>query len=523
MRVASYARVSTLSQAQKDKVSIEMQVDWAKKICKDNNWQYIKTYVEPGTIGETEFEKRQAGGQLLKDAKQKFFDLVLFYHSSRLARERDIGLRTIRILGQDKIQVYFGNSPNEPVAPEKYVYGNNVSSMFMNAFSLVTDLKDNYERAEKFHGSLRKIATRGIIPIRVPYGYKRIFIVKADKPTRKVVTVPEEAIIVKKIFDLYDKDKKSIKYINCHLNSIGIKSPSGKTGLESWTHRGIRYILKNPTYTGMVRWGSMKGRKYQQARNASGTVKRIIANKNEVILAKGTHEIIINKAQFDRVQDRLQLRGKIPGRAIGSPGLLSGLVFCKRCQKRAYFVTRREGKTKERLHSYYICRSHVYFNTCKGYVVSANKIDKTVIEEITKLTKGVDTPNEYINTSAQNKLEDLRNTKSKLTKSLESNIKKQNRILKAYENEVMNLSEFSEEKKELDKSNIRINLEIENINKEIKQLDHTKDKSKDFKKLIKNFPETFEKLSPEKQKSLMYQLVEKVSVNGESVHIEYRI
>jgi len=520
MRVASYSRVSTSSQAQKDKVSIEMQVDWAKKICQEKNWQYVKKYIEPGVIGETEFEERQAGGQLLKDAKQKFFDLVLFYHSSRLAREPDIGLRTIRLLGQNKIQVYFGNSPTEPVAPEKYVYGNNVSSMFMNAFSLVTDLKDNYERAEKFHGALRKIASRGIFPIRVPFGYKRIFVVKNGKPTRKIVTVPEDAIIIKMIFDLYDIEKKSIRSIAHHLNTVDIKSPSGKTGLEAWTHRAVRYILKNPTYTGLIRWGRMKGRKYQQERSISGAVKRIHANKDEIILAKGTHEVLINKKQFNRVQARLQLRGKIPGRSIGSPGLLSGLVFCGRCKKRAYFVTKRD---KNSLYTKYVCRSYVYFKTCRGYIISAPKLDKIVINEIAKLTKGAETPNKYINASVKNKIKNLKDTQSKLKNSLESNIKKQNRIFKAYENEVINLTEFSEEKKQLDKDNLRLTMEVENIDKEIQEFDDKRDKSKNFKKLIKNFPKTFAKISPEKQKSLIHQLIEKITVNGESVHIEYRV
>ena len=102
-KVVAYIRTSTIGQAEDDKISIPDQTDWAKNICEERGWEFVGEYVDI-LPGDTEFDQRPEGYKLLEDARFKRFNLVLFYHSSRLAREPWVGLKTISILGRLGIQ-----------------------------------------------------------------------------------------------------------------------------------------------------------------------------------------------------------------------------------------------------------------------------------------------------------------------------------------------------------------------------------------------------------------------------------
>ena len=100
MRAVVYARTSTLDQAREEKVSIPDQINWAKTFALEKGWEWLGEYIEPGVFGDIEPEKREAMNRMLEEARNDKFDLVLVYHSSRFAREPDIGMRACRILGQ---------------------------------------------------------------------------------------------------------------------------------------------------------------------------------------------------------------------------------------------------------------------------------------------------------------------------------------------------------------------------------------------------------------------------------------
>src|SRR3989344_9591595 len=80
-----YGRVSTLPQAGEDKASLPEQIAWAKKLCLKKGWIYCGEYLEPGITGELDFESREAGSKLLKDAysEDRDFNIVAAIHSGR--------------------------------------------------------------------------------------------------------------------------------------------------------------------------------------------------------------------------------------------------------------------------------------------------------------------------------------------------------------------------------------------------------------------------------------------------------
>lgn len=75
MRCAIYARVSTEHDSQKE--SISNQVSYFKRFIEEKSWIMVDIYIDEGVSG-TSIKKRAELQRLLKDAKLKKFDCVLF-------------------------------------------------------------------------------------------------------------------------------------------------------------------------------------------------------------------------------------------------------------------------------------------------------------------------------------------------------------------------------------------------------------------------------------------------------------
>jgi len=83
MKIAIYIRVSTEDQV-KEGYSIEVQKEYLKSFAKKENLEIFKTYQDDGISGY--ILNRPSLAELLKDAKDKKFDLVLVYKIDRFSR-----------------------------------------------------------------------------------------------------------------------------------------------------------------------------------------------------------------------------------------------------------------------------------------------------------------------------------------------------------------------------------------------------------------------------------------------------
>jgi len=86
LRVALYARVSTVRQAEAD-LSIPDQIGQAKAWCARQGHQLVREYVEPGASGTD--ETRPVFTEMLAHAKTqpRPFDVILVHSFSRFARD----------------------------------------------------------------------------------------------------------------------------------------------------------------------------------------------------------------------------------------------------------------------------------------------------------------------------------------------------------------------------------------------------------------------------------------------------
>ena len=129
-----------------------------------------------------------------------------------------------------------------------------------------------------------------------PYGYHRIQL--PDK-SFTLEPKPQEAEIVKLIFDLYVNQHLGASKIATYLNKIGVIPI--KT--EAWEASSIRPILTNPVYYGYVRWNT---RPVIKAYSNGKYVKTRPRADGEI--HKGKHEPLVTEEIWNAAQDIMKSR-----------------------------------------------------------------------------------------------------------------------------------------------------------------------------------------------------------------------
>lgn len=156
---------------------------------------------------------------------------------------------------------------------------------------------------------------------REPYGYKRVFRKDGKRKYPTLDIVPEEADIVRLVFQMY-ADGKGATVISYHLNAIGSKPKQS----DKWTPPCIYSMLDNPLYIGKIKWGARKTVKIV----SDGEVKKSYPRNKDYQLYDGKHEPIISESLWNAVRDR-RAAGSAPkvkvSKQLQNP--LSGLLWCK--------------------------------------------------------------------------------------------------------------------------------------------------------------------------------------------------
>ena len=527
MRAVVYARVSTLDQATEEKVSIPDQINWAKAISKEKGWDFVGQYIEPGIKGYTELEAREGVKKLFEDAKLNRFDIVLVYHSSRIARESDLILRFHRVLANDKVQVFIRNIPTEVKNKEDYYWGGNYTQQIMTALAGVQDQQENVARSERVRSGFRGMAERGKL-VFAPFGYKKIY--KIDIKGKRVWTWEidtKKAIIVEDIFDSYGNKGMTIRGLMLHLNDEKkIPSPTG----SQWSSSTIKNILNNPAYIGKIRWGRKLGSRYKQGTSPAGKQKRIILPPDKWVLVKGDQPSIINSELFNKVQTRLKERGEIHGRTIASPGLLTGLVKCGICGKNAYHKAKRirtKGDlNKDKIRYDYICQTYISKgkNACRRHIMSAPKLHELVLEDINKVITSASKRNKIFYTGTHNSLAKLEQKRLEYGTAITKLETESKRVIEAFSKGVISIDDLGRERKRIEDDTAVIQKELSEIEGKVKKIDQSQSAKERLKNIAKDFKKAFNKGSFTDQKELIHSLLESVIVdkNGD-VTINYRL
>jgi len=271
-KVAAYARVSNGKDAMLH--SLASQVSHYKKLIQDNkDWEFAGVYADEALTGTK--ESRIEFQQLIKDCKAGKIDIIITKSISRFARNTVTLLKTVRELKSIHVDVFFEEQNIHSISSEGEMILTLLASVAQEESRSVSDnmkwrIKREFKNGVMWGG-------------RSSLGYKLV-----DK---KLTMIPEEAEIVKLIFQLYI-DGLGADYIRKILDSKGIKPMYTKT----WGHSSIMKILKNRNYTGDL----MLQKTYVE----NHLTKKQKMNNSELnkYLITDNHEAIISREIFEKAQ-----------------------------------------------------------------------------------------------------------------------------------------------------------------------------------------------------------------------------
>ena len=153
-----------------------------------------------------------------------------------------------------------------------------------------------------------------------PYGYAKVM--KGDDPTLEIIE--PEADIVRLVFELYTNAGLTPGAICRRLDDMGVSAPQGK----GWKKDTIRGIVRNRHYIGQVVFNKIK--KTQVLENGAVVVKRLAQPEEDIIVADGLHDPIIDMETWQRAQELVARNPKVKHTyPLKNP--LSGLLVCEKC------------------------------------------------------------------------------------------------------------------------------------------------------------------------------------------------
>ena len=183
------------------------------------------------------------------------------------------------------------------------------------------DYLEYYKKIQN-RGRLLSVSQGNYIASIPPYGYEKTFVVEGKRKCPTLKIKPDEADVVRMIFDMYvnqDMARPSIAY---RLDELGIKPPKG----ELWSPASLKDLLENIHYNGKVRWN---WRKTVTIVEDGEFIKSSRKSKiGEYLIYDGKHEAIISDELFEAAQAKQGRNHRAKAKTkIRNP--LAGLLFCQ--------------------------------------------------------------------------------------------------------------------------------------------------------------------------------------------------
>lgn len=239
-RVASYVRVSTTEQAEEG-FSVPEQLRTTYEWCENQGYEMYKEYVDSGISGKS-INGRPALKQLLNDAKQKKFDVVIVWKMNRLARNILDLLKIVSIFEENGIAFRSFTEKYETETPSGKLQ-----------FHMMAAIAE-FERAniaENVKMGMVARAREGSWNGGQVLGYDSVE-TESDNRKRKatkLVINEKEAQTVRRIFQLY-LEGNGYKSIANTVNKEGHRSKKN----NYFSINAIKTILTNPIYAGYIRY-----------------------------------------------------------------------------------------------------------------------------------------------------------------------------------------------------------------------------------------------------------------------------
>lgn len=253
---------------------------------------------------------------MLKKASRGKIDYILVKSISRLSRDTVEVLKIVRFLRERGINMHFENENLDSIKLE--------NELEITLRSMLAQ-EESRNTSENIKWGFQHKFEKGDIFTKYKnfMGYTCV--------DGEMAIVPEEAEVVKKIFELYLQGL-SFGQVKTYLESMDIKTI---TGNEHWDASTIQKMLQNEKYKGDTRLQKTYTEDFMTGKKVKNTGQR------HSYYVSNSHPAIISAEIFDRVQEEMDKRSRIiskedgtvesKGKRYNSKYLLGNILECRYC------------------------------------------------------------------------------------------------------------------------------------------------------------------------------------------------
>ena len=385
IQAAIYARVSSERQATAQTIASQLAALRERVAADGCALPEAMQFLDDGYSGTT----------LVRPALERLRDLVaagavdrLYIHSpDRLARKYAYQVLLVDEFRRTGVEVIFlnrelGRSPEDDLLLQ------------------VQGMMAEYERAkivERHRRGKLHAARAGVVNVLAgaPYGYRYIDKHAGGGQARYEI-LPDEARVVRQVFDWVGRDRLTIGEVCRRLTQAGERT---RTGRPVWERSVVGGILHNPAYQGSAAFGktrqgplrprlrAQRGRPLQPRRATADY--GVPASEWLPIPVPA----LVDTGVFAAVQEQLQDNRRHARQSRrGARYLLQGLVQCQQCGYAFYGkpISRTAAKGKTRTYAYYRCLGTDAYRfggerVCTNPQVRTDLLDLTVWREVSGL------------------------------------------------------------------------------------------------------------------------------------------
>ena len=331
------------------------------------------------------------------------------WHPDRLARNSVDGGEIIYLIDNGIIKrLVFPTFWFEPTPQGKFM----LNMAFGQSKYYVDSLSENTKRG------LREKVRRGEFPGPAPLGYLN------DYRTKKIIVDPQLSSVIRQIYETYSSGHYALREISFLLKEKGAVTRNKKPFHPS----KVRWILSNPFYIGLFYYGGE--------------------------IHEGTHEPIISKSLFDKVQRVLNERGHTQPK-VKKPFIYCGMLHCScgmMITGEKYIKHFKNGNNPEYI--YYRCTKKHRFIKCNEVAVRSELLENELNEFLLGFSPDKDIL-DWLNARLEKDASDNSNSQELLRKELSDKLAnlniKQNRLVDSYLDQDLDRTTFLEKKEQITK------------------------------------------------------------------------
>ena len=497
LRVVYYARVSTDKYDQLH--SLDAQKTYFENLLERNpKWSFIRGYVDEGLTG-TKIDKRDSFIEMMRDAKRGKFDLICTKEVSRFARNTIDSLSCTRELLKYGVAVLFENDNLNTIDEDCDFRLTTMASLAQ---------EESRKTSERLKFGFREAVQKGsVLGNDSIWGYR--------KEKGKLVIVPEEADMVRLIFDMYANEDAGVRAIAKALTQRGYRNSNG----NPFSFSSVKGILVNPKYKGFY-----CGNKTHKVHFLSNEVVRLPSD--EWVMYEDYEKVppIVSAELWDKANRKLKDRSsKVMSSnktSYQNKYLYSGKIICG---EHGTCYHHRIYKYKSGDKELWACKEYGNGSKCRNPLIYTTEID-VVLKEIYNqvICEKTSIINELIELYKESgSTKAIAKSKHKISSDINLILAKKDKLLDLVMDDRISNEEFEQR-------NNRFNVQIEDLRYKLAELEDEEQKSLDLKESIEKLRSSIANeldFSNELSKNVVDSFIDKIVVykSDEENHIDLKI